>query len=787
MKRLGYLIIPLLLILFVIEISQGGQDIREGDIPLEGEIALTKAISLLNEGRDTEAISELREIMKDFSETIWGKRAIYLLGHINFRLRRFEEGIRYLEMVKGDYEQLTDYIELNLAKGYKELGDYKEAIKASERLINMRPPSRLIPDAEFVRAQALYMVGDYDQCISYLDNFIKRYPRHENFTEAMSLIGQVLLERSKPLEAYNIYQILYTLYPTDHFALIAEEKMKTISSDKSLKPSLPHLSSDQVLKRIDLLIGKMVYSKAIEECTMFIKESPRNPLIKEIFLRLGECYLHQKRYNLAIETFKTFIDRYPNDPLVKEALYQIASIYWNNGNTSMAIDYCQKVIDRFPTSSWAEKTLYIMARINDEEKRINEAVALYSRIIKYFPKGNYAEEAWWKIGWIYYLCKEYQKAINAFQEGIILYPDSNYTDTFLYWMGRSAEKIGNNGLALSAYKRLQEEYPYTYYAHRGKERLNLCHRFPYNKLHCVISRNPRQRTTQYALLGFLPLALCNLLSENLHDKWEENNVNISYYSPFHSYIFTRSDIKGFHLERARELIELEFSEDARKEIKIIEGLIPRSPEDLLILSLLYSMVEAYPDSISVLYKISYDIQRDRLNNLTPFYWRLFYPLPYRDYISRHVSENQVDLFLVEAIIRQESAFDINALSIAEAHGLMQLIPETGRDIFNSIFEDREFKKEMLFDPELNILLGIRHLAELLERYNGNLIFTLASYNAGMNKVDIWRERYKDADPDEFIEMIPYRETKGYVKKVLRNYQNYREIYSDEIQHSNKGC
>ncbi|MFV1951577.1 MAG: tetratricopeptide repeat protein [Nitrospinota bacterium] len=749
MKKRVYIIISLILIFFVTGIGQGAEEIRGGDT------ALKKAVSLLNEERYPDAVSELKGIAKDFPGTIWGKRATYLLGHINLKLERFEEATGYFELVIGDYDQLADYIELNLAKGYQGLGDHKKAIKASERLINMMPSSRLIPDAELARSWALYLSGDDDRSVSHLRNLIKGYPKYENLPEALSLLGHVLLVKSEPLKAYKVYQRLYTLYPADPFGIIAEEKIRIISSDKSLRPYLPSLSPEQALKRIGLLISENEYSRAIKECRQFIEERPKSPLIGKIFLRLGRCYLFRKRHKLAIETFKTFINKYPKDPRVKEALYQIANIYWNNGSISRSVQYCQKVIDRFPGSSWAEKAFYIRARINDEKRRTNEAVRLYSRIIKNFPKGKHAEEAGWKIGWMYYLNKDYQKAINAFQKTIELYPASNYRDISLYWMGRSAEKVGNKKAALSAYKTLEREYPYTYYGHKGKERLNLSDNITKDSM-----------------------------GTNTVNLEKEISTRISYNNPSPFDNLNKSGIENFHLKRAKELIELGLSEDAGEEIRIAGRFLSRRPEDLLRLGILYSMAEAYDDSLSILYRILYDFPGKRINNLPPIFWRLFYPLPYRGYISRYVSKNDLDLFLVEALIRQESAFDINSLSFADAHGLMQLIPKTGKLVFNSIYQDREFKKEILFDPELNILLGTRHLAELLKRYKGNLIFTLASYNAGVKKVDIWRERYKGADPDEFIEMIPYRETKGYVKKVLRNYQNYREIYSDDIQHGN---
>jgi len=136
-----------------------------------------------------------------------------------------------------------------------------------------------------------------------------------------------------------------------------------------------------------------------------------------------------------------------------------------------------------------------------------------------------------------------------------------------------------------------------------------------------------------------------------------------------------------------------------------------------------------------------------------------------------------------SIMRQESAFKEDALSPANAMGLMQLMPHVGRRTYEKIDIDnhakKPFEREMLFDPAINISLGIAHMAELVSRYNGNIVFMAAAYNAGYKAVNIWRKRYGAIPDDEFAEMIPYRETRKYVKKVQRNLALYHRIYTGD--------
>ena len=174
------------------------------------------------------------------------------------------------------------------------------------------------------------------------------------------------------------------------------------------------------------------------------------------------------------------------------------------------------------------------------------------------------------------------------------------------------------------------------------------------------------------------------------------------------------------------------------------------------------------------------------NKLTEDFWRLYYPLSYWEIVSKSASENSVDPLLILSVMRQESAFNKMIISSANAYGLMQLIPKTGEKIYRTKWSG-EFKNEVLFEPEINIEMGIYYLSELLQTYKSNpsinsrqaLILTLATYNAGPTAVKMWIKKFGTLSVDEFIEKITYPETRGYVKKVLRNYENYKRLYRSD--------
>ena len=154
--------------------------------------------------------------------------------------------------------------------------------------------------------------------------------------------------------------------------------------------------------------------------------------------------------------------------------------------------------------------------------------------------------------------------------------------------------------------------------------------------------------------------------------------------------------------------------------------------------------------------------------------RAIYPWPARSAVEAEAQEFGVDPLLLVAIVRQESVFDVEALSPAGARGLAQLTPGTAALTARGL--DVTFYPEWITVPDLNLHLGAAHLAELLRRF-GRIETAIAAYNAGASPVRRWLERDGADDPDQFIELIPYPETRGYVRSVIRNRELYRVLYA----------
>jgi len=156
------------------------------------------------------------------------------------------------------------------------------------------------------------------------------------------------------------------------------------------------------------------------------------------------------------------------------------------------------------------------------------------------------------------------------------------------------------------------------------------------------------------------------------------------------------------------------------------------------------------------------------------YWRILFPEPYWSIIKAEAAKNNVDPYLVASLIRQESEFNPSVISYANAWGLMQLLPSTGKTLARQEGMTH-FQTFQLLDPETNIRLGTRYLKQTLDKFGGVPEYALAAYNAGDSRVQDWQTAGPYGGMDEFVESIPFTQTREYVQAILRNIEIYREI------------
>jgi len=157
------------------------------------------------------------------------------------------------------------------------------------------------------------------------------------------------------------------------------------------------------------------------------------------------------------------------------------------------------------------------------------------------------------------------------------------------------------------------------------------------------------------------------------------------------------------------------------------------------------------------------------------YWEALFPRPFWSDLRKHASSNGLDAYLVASLIRQESEFNPTVISHANAWGLMQVLPGTGKKVAKEL-KIRRFNSDQLLLPATNLQIGTRYFRTMVNEFGGQVEYALAAYNAGSNRVDDWRAQGKYRDVEEFVESIPFTETREYVQAIMRNAAIYKQLY-----------
>ncbi len=421
-------------------------------------------------------------------------------------------------------------------------------------------------------------------------------------------------------------------------------------------------------------------------------------------------------FDESLATLREISRRYPQSPDAAAAQLRLATLLWNRDRNAEAAAEFRGYLARYPGAAGAPEALYALARIDQGEGREEAAIAAYRRLLATAPGAPQARDARWRIGWIRYQQGRWADAVDAFEQaaggrGPAADPEASY------WAARARERGGDGAAAARGYAALLAAAPASYYAGLAEQRLGRA------------SPAPKPPAAPAPL--DVPAAPAG------------------------------ADV--YHWTRARELQAIGRHPDARRELRAVERADGGSAAVAAALPRAYQAVGGYRDAIRL-------ATARGASDPT-----LLYPLGFWPTVSRQSAAQNVDPLLVTALTRQESLFDPEARSPADARGLMQLLPSTAERVARGRGEASPV--DHLYDPEVNVALGTAYLGELLRLYGGDPIRACAAYNGGEPAVARWQERFGHLPPDEFVESITFRETRDYVKKVLGNRRRYQQLYA----------
>ena len=387
---------------------------------------------------------------------------------------------------------------------------------------------------------------------------------------------------------------------------------------------------------------------------------------------------------------------------------------------------------RFPHSRWLAEALFSSGNMYMLKRDYPNAVQYYNDLATRFPANTNSAAAHWRAGWLSYRQGLYATAAKLFDEQIQLYPAATETVSALYWRGRIYETQDHLPSAAAAnYRAIIRAYPHYFYAQMARVRL--------------AGLGATQPAQSPQLEHFQPVVQPKLVETFPTD------------SP--------------HLAEARLLANAGLNEYIAAEIAADPD---SSTWSALAEAQIFSSYDETFRALRAMKRALPSASTASVEAIPLAYWRILFPEPWWQAIQDESAKNNLDPYLVASLIRQESEFNPSVVSYANAYGLMQLLPSVGKAMARELGMTH-FQTFQLQDPETNIKLGTRYLRKMLDRFGGVQEYALAAYNAGDSRVVDWQSQGPYQGIDEFIESIPFTQTRDYVQAILRNEETYRDI------------
>ncbi len=658
-----------------------------------------------------------------------GALAWLVVGYARTLDHDYGKAIDPLNRAKAGASELGDYVAYYLGDAYLKTGHNAEALSTLADFSKSFPDSLLIRDAHLVYASALLEEGRAQEAAALLEK--DRAPVRSDVELA---IGRAYAAAGENQKASSAFRNLYFNLPTSFEADVAGTELRKLGISGS--PA-------ERRTRADLLYKAKHYSDAAHDYHDLVEEvSPAER--PEVQLALAGA-LEKSDHSHDAHKVLTSMGAQTGDAEA-ERLY-LLSVTERSTSDEEAVQRTLDELRQFgPASPWLEQALYSAGNMYLLKRDYDRAIDCFRELQERFPHGGRASYAHWKASWLAFRLGRTDEARQGFENQIALYPDSAEIPAALYWRARLAEEEGNPAMARAFYQKLTDRFRNYYYAEFGRQRLKA---LPANAL--PSGGGTTEPPPHYALLDRVS-SLSNAGKITATDPPDDN----------------------LRVERARLLSNGGLADAAVRELQAAASQVDGTwapPE----MARVYQDGGRYDRGIEIMKRTTPNYFAVDIPDLPRPYWEALFPKAYWTDLRKYSVLNGLDPYLVASLIRQESEFNALALSRANAVGLMQLLPKTGKSVAKQV-KLKGYSAPQLYTPAVNLELGTRYFKEMVDKYNGQFEYALAAYNAGTDRVGDWLGQGHYRDPQEFVESIPFTETREYVQAILRNANVYRQLY-----------
>jgi soluble lytic murein transglycosylase len=669
------------------------------------------------------AYEKLSAFAKTNAANVFGARAALALGSDDYNKNHALQALAWLVKAKGD-TLLSDYVLYWTAQTQRTLHRNADALANLESIERDHPGTAMKEQLLEALGPAAIDAGHPQVAVEALE----AYP-------SVSVKPALLLERAQAYKAARQtaraakdYQILFYKYPLTDEGKAAGTALPPLM--KSLGKEYPYPGVDLQEQRAQAFFDarKWKEARAEYEKLLGMLHDPANPHRQLVELRIAEVRVQLKASpSLVASLVVTDFD------VDAERLYALSQFYRTDKKESEMLGAIEQLVQKYPAGKWAEEGLMSAGNYHWVDLNRAQAANYYQRVLDNFPSGKYAYNCEWRTAWVAYLNRQ-PNADDKLTAFLRRYPVSANAPNALYWLGRSAERSGNAAHARSFFRMAVERFPGTYFGQHAAIRLGALGHGDEDPPEFLATIPPPPPLRPFDE----PIATSVL------ERWT----------------------------RAQALRTIAF--DAAAELELRSAYFAAGSPRLL-----FEAAQAAFDQGHFAAGMAYgrlivpNFDARRFSDVPLIVWRTLYPLPYEAALRREAAKNGFDPMLAAGLIRQESTFQADAVSPKDAVGLMQVLPKTGKLLARQL--KVRYTKNRLFEPDFNLQVGMVYVTGLL-RWSGAPEYALAAFNAGEDRIALWRAERNYEEIPELVESIPFTETRDYVQIVLRNAEVYRMIY-----------
>ncbi len=698
---------------------------------------------------EEKALQTLRQLTKDGqlpSETVLlqleatfpkgktGALARLVRARIHFESGDFDGAAQILSSnLFRQKTNVADYALWLRGRALQQAGNHSEAMNVFAELIREFPNSLRVRDAKLLWANSALQTGQAAQIPNFLKDSIDK-----NDADALLLTAKFYEQQSNQAQAIAFYRKVYFYGAGTDTSKEAETKLTELGQ------TLTAQTAEEILARADKFYEAKNYAEAQTAYSNLILAFP-NSVTPQINLKRLIAFANLRKTSEAQFAFN-LIPQSANEK--EQGFYELARGFARAKQWEQARQIVDEIRQKFPKSRWTPKTLIDVGMLaRDAKNKTEESYFLRSAVASY-PNAIEVAGAQFELAWMEHENNNFAASSQMLIEHLARYVNKDSTNRGKagYWAARDSERAAKILEACALYDGVLYRYGANWYGYLALQRLTN-----------LRGQGKCQTAQQSSAASLVPKAVENL-----------KTVTVA------SETSTSEELE--RTEKADELGTIGLFDWAIEELQEAQKAAQNSPKINLALARHYRFKGDNTSALLALAKSYPDYSQMFPEEMSREEWDIFYPLTNWKDIKLWAKNRNLDPYQVAGLIRQESVFNPRAKSGANAYGLMQLLVPTARATAKKYGNSAVITSESLFQPALNIELGTAYMREQLNKY-GRIEYVAVAYNAGPSRVPQWRASLP-FEMDEFVEAIPFRETRGYVQGVIRNSAQYRRLYDE---------